>query len=126
MRHYSHIGCKIKIKSKKKYIIASSEFEMKLLFHAYFLNRDQGQCNLINTQTYNDRLQHWRWLICIPSFSALLATERLVLQKDVVKYVYHYAMYAYTIGNMVNRVWYIYRSFCRVIMDSILFIELPK
>lgn len=59
MRHYSHIGCKIKIKSKKKYIIASSEFEMKLLFHAYFLNRDhEGQCNLINTQTYNDRLEH--------------------------------------------------------------------
>lgn len=57
MRHYSHIGCKIKIKSKKN-IIASSEFEMKLLFHAYFLKRDQGQCNLINTQTYNDRLQH--------------------------------------------------------------------
>lgn len=38
--------------------MASSEFEMKLLFHAYFLNSDQGQCNLINTQTYNDRLQH--------------------------------------------------------------------
>lgn len=75
---------------------------MKLLFHAYFLNRDhEGQCNLINTQTYNDRLEHWRWLICIPAFSALLATEGLVLQKDVVKYVYHYA---YTIGNMVNRV----------------------
>lgn len=39
--------------------MASSEFEMKLLFHAYFLNRDhEGQCNLINTQTYNDRLEH--------------------------------------------------------------------
>lgn len=51
MRQYSHIGRKIRIKSKKKNIIASSEFEIKLLFLAYFLNRDQGQLNSINTQT---------------------------------------------------------------------------